>query len=169
VEGIIPLKYVSQKAVHVLTQGAITLMFMSPHFYSLKLQYSVLQQLHLYSVKNCQVTATLWAPWTYVRDIPAGVLRHMDKGKLYYQSESVLFLCSCMYGLIIQSKHITHPQNLGPYSIWLLLVISHTYSTTWGQSAEQATLTFKRRIKSRLPFAGIIKSSPHSPRFQDKG
>ena len=31
------------------------------------------------------------------------------------------------------------------------------------------SLTFKRRIKSRLPFAGIIRSSPYSPRFQDKG
>ena len=30
-------------------------------------------------------------------------------------------------------------------------------------------LTFKRRIKSRLPFAGIIRSSPYSPRFQYKG
>jgi len=30
-------------------------------------------------------------------------------------------------------------------------------------------LTFKRLIKSRLPFAGIISSSPYSPRFQDKG
>ena len=28
-------------------------------------------------------------------------------------------------------------------------------------------LTFKRRIKSHLPFAGIIRSSPYSPRFQD--
>ena len=30
-------------------------------------------------------------------------------------------------------------------------------------------LTFKRRIKSHLPFAGIIRSSTYSPRFQDKG
>ena len=30
-------------------------------------------------------------------------------------------------------------------------------------------LTFKRRIKSHLPFSGIIRSSPYSPRFQDKG
>jgi len=30
-------------------------------------------------------------------------------------------------------------------------------------------LTFKRRIISRMPFAGIIKSSPYSTRFQDKG
>ena len=30
-------------------------------------------------------------------------------------------------------------------------------------------LTFKRRIKFRLPFADIIRSSPYSPDFQDKG
>ena len=30
-------------------------------------------------------------------------------------------------------------------------------------------LIFKRRIKSRLPFAGIIRRLPYSPRFQDKG
>ena len=30
-------------------------------------------------------------------------------------------------------------------------------------------LTFKRRIKSHLPFAGIIRSAPYSPRFQDNG
>jgi len=32
----------------------------------------------------------------------------------------------------------------------------------------QPSLTFERRVKSRLPFAGII-SSPYSTRFQDKG
>ena len=30
-------------------------------------------------------------------------------------------------------------------------------------------LTFKRQIKSHLPFAGIITSSPYSTGFQDKG
>jgi hypothetical protein len=30
-------------------------------------------------------------------------------------------------------------------------------------------LTFKRRIKSHLPFAGIIRSSAYSPHFQDNG
>ena len=34
---------------------------------------------------------------------------------------------------------------------------------------DERRLNFKRRIKSRLPFAGIIRSSPYSPRFQDKG
>ena len=32
-----------------------------------------------------------------------------------------------------------------------------------------ALLTFKRRIKTHLLFAGIIRSSPYSPRFQDNG
>ena len=36
-------------------------------------------------------------------------------------------------------------------------------------SQAENLLTFKRRIKSRLPFAGIIMSSPYSTRFQDKG
>lgn len=128
-----------KRQVHVLTQEAITLLFMSPHFYSLKLQYSVLQQLHSYSVKNCQITATLWAPWAYVKDIPAGVLRHMDESKLNYQSESVLLsLLMCVWPHpIIYAYH----ENQGPYSIWLLLVISHTHSAAWRQSAEWATLT----------------------------
>ena len=30
------------------------------------------------------------------------------------------------------------------------------------------TLTFRRRIKSRLPFAGIVRRLPYSTRFQDK-
>jgi hypothetical protein len=30
------------------------------------------------------------------------------------------------------------------------------------------SLALKRRIKSQLPFAGIIRSSPYSPRWQDK-
>jgi hypothetical protein len=33
----------------------------------------------------------------------------------------------------------------------------------------QYELTFKHRIKFHLPFAGIIRSPPCSPRFQDKG
>ena len=32
-----------------------------------------------------------------------------------------------------------------------------------------AVLTFKRQIKSHLPFEGIIRSSPYSTCFQDKG
>ena len=35
--------------------------------------------------------------------------------------------------------------------------------------AAEYTLTFKRRIKSHLPFTGIIRSSPYYSRFQDNG
>ena len=42
------------------------------------------------------------------------------------------------------------------------------YNTVRVPEAVQS-LTFKRRIKSHLPFAGIIRSSPYSTRFQDKG
>ena len=38
--------------------------------------------------------------------------------------------------------------------------------TVCGQNA--GLLTFKRRIKSHRPFAGIIRSSPYSTSFQDK-
>ena len=34
---------------------------------------------------------------------------------------------------------------------------------------DEEYLTFRRRIKSRLPFAGIIRRLPYSTRFQDKG
>ena len=36
-------------------------------------------------------------------------------------------------------------------------------------SCEGHLLTFRRRIKSRLPFVGFIRRLPYSPRFQDKG
>jgi len=35
--------------------------------------------------------------------------------------------------------------------------------------AHRTALTFRRRIKSRLPFAGIIRRLSYSTRFQDKG
>ena len=34
---------------------------------------------------------------------------------------------------------------------------------------KMAYLTFRRRIKSQLPFAGIFRRLPYSTRFQDKG
>ena len=33
----------------------------------------------------------------------------------------------------------------------------------------RSLINFRRRIKSRLPFAGIIRMLPYSTRFQDKG
>ena len=40
-------------------------------------------------------------------------------------------------------------------------VLKHDRSTS--------SLTFRHRIKSRLPFAGIIRRLTYSTRFQDKG
>ena len=59
-------------------------------------------------------------------------------------------------------------------------VMSNTLARRWRRNGtetrrrlsrqhEHLRLTFKRRIKSHLPFAGIIRSSPYSPRFQDNG
>ena len=63
-----------------------------------------------------------------------------------------------------------------------MLVISHTKtnekSGQYNQSYEDGIktkretwfmLTFRRRIKFRLPFAGIIRRLPYFTRFQDKG
>ena len=52
--------------------------------------------------------------------------------------------------------------------LWNLVTIRHSVSTVQERMVFER-LTFKRRIKSHLPFAGIIRSSPYSPRFQDKG
>ena len=54
----------------------------------------------------------------------------------------------------------------------LLCSIQHNKRTcqkSEGISCVSLDLTFRRRIKSRLPFAGIIMRLPYSTRFQDKG
>ena len=44
-----------------------------------------------------------------------------------------------------------------------------THQVAPGCRIDTRTLTFKRRIKSHLPFADIIRSSSYSTGFQDKG
>jgi hypothetical protein len=63
------------------------------------------------------------------------------------------------HGPLLSSPMIMqmHVEREDPVSV--LSVQAHTVSL----------LTLKRRIKSHLPFAGIIRISPYSPRFQDKG
>ena len=70
---------------------------------------------------------------------------------------SCVFACrgSMMYNL---GADIIMGMNVG------VKVITISY-----ELAGQNTLTFKRRIKSHLPFAGVIRNSPYSSRFQDKG
>ena len=50
-----------------------------------------------------------------------------------------------------------------------LYQIERFYFTPLNHYCLKITLTFRRRIKSRLPFAGIIRRLPYSTRFQDKG
>jgi len=53
--------------------------------------------------------------------------------------------------------------------LFLFLSLYVFFSGLYRREASTGILTFKRRIKSHLPFAGIISSSPYSTRFQDKG
>ena len=57
------------------------------------------------------------------------------------------------------------PQSTAILLQGLMAYEQHRHNTT----SYTVTLTFKRRIKSHLPFADIIRSSPYSPRFQDTG
>ena len=48
--------------------------------------------------------------------------------------------------------------------------VKHKYALIYDDwILHAAYLNFKRRIKSHLPFAGIIRSSPYSSRFQGNG
>ena len=60
-------------------------------------------------------------------------------------------LCTTFHSLMIPLKWIKRRDSY-----------SSSYTTS-------TLLTFRRRIKSRLPFAGIIRRLPYSTRFQDKG
>jgi len=65
------------------------------------------------------------------------------------------------------------PRNtVGPAYLPCNITIIFFYFNISFQNVYRApfsVLTFKRRIKSHLPLEGIVRSSPYSPRFQDKG
>ena len=67
--------------------------------------------------------------------------------------------CTIMLFQLLFHDEVLLPTRMNPYSFFGLWLIVCRYRF----------LTFKRRIKSHLPFAGIIRSSPYSPRFQDNG
>ena len=54
--------------------------------------------------------------------------------------------------------------NCAPVVISSKRVQCNDLHTSKNNRFENPTLTFKRRIKSHLPFSGIIRSSPYSPR-----
>ena len=60
------------------------------------------------------------------------------------------------------------PENLAPKGFDLrtshLVATRYTCRMTSGITLKNPVLTFKRRVKYHLPSAGIIRSSPYSPR-----
>ena len=63
-----------------------------------------------------------------------------------------------------RTMHAEKPNTYNLSSMSKLALPSHKNMT-----ALQYVLTFRRRIKSHLSFAGIIRRLPYSTRFQDKG
>jgi hypothetical protein len=70
-----------------------------------------------------------------------------------------------LFCVIITVYHLlsTHPAML---LTWHTHPSAHTCGTLAGGSHE---LTFRRQIKSHLPFSGIIRRLSYSTHFQDKG
>ena len=92
--------------------------------------------------------------------------------------EVQLTLADCEKNLNLFSIHfhkICSQQKIrcwsSQYHLSLWLAIDHTVHphTVVNKLRFLVALTFRRRIKSRLPFAGIIRRLPYSTRFQDKG
>ena len=73
------------------------------------------------------------------------------------------FQISCvLMEIIVKFRHVTEKATLSSMNHRLIPFLNQRYRIT-------DVLTFRRRIKSRLPFAGIIRRLPYSTRFQDKG
>jgi hypothetical protein len=74
----------------------------------------------------------------------------------------------CQVALILEIALIKyhHQQHLDRQEFTSAIFLNADVKRMEG---ETPPLTFKRRIKSHLPFAGIIRSSPYSTRFQDNG
>ena len=70
--------------------------------------------------------------------------------------------CDIVVDKVILGKALLPVLRFSPVGI--ISPLPHTH-----RPHHRLYLTFKRRIKSHLPFAGIIRSSPYSPSFRDKG
>jgi len=65
------------------------------------------------------------------------------------------------------TKNISHTQTVQP--TWYTVIMPYQTHNSDFSLMENRQLTLRRRIKSHLLFAGIIRSSPFSPRWQGKG
>ena len=81
---------------------------------------------------------------------------------------TVFFICSFVRSFIHSFTHSFTSSFF--FLFWTFVMSRHAaWGTVKSEHIPIYLLTFKRRIKSHLPFAGIIRSSPYSPRFQDNG
>jgi len=70
-------------------------------------------------------------------------------------------VCVCVFGYLLSFEFDRYSCSLGASEI---LGFSRREC-----EAPPILLTFRRRIKSHLPFAGIIRRLSYSTRFHDKG
>ena len=89
------------------------------------------------------------------------------KKKKINTQKAILLACKVTHGLPFGVSKNCLLCNCIVYVWCFTLRGPITISTT--EADGHISLTFKHRIKSHLPFAGIIRSSPYSPRFQDRG
>ena len=91
---------------------------------------------------------------------------------LYTSRPTYLFLLVLLYYFIFMKKGL-HTDGFCLYAMFRLASNLSPFVRNPMISKKDTyvnyILTFKRRIKSHLSFAGIIRSSPYSPRFQDNG
>ena len=92
---------------------------------------------------------------------------------------TMLFDCSCYMKCPLAALRMTHngiPEKLVvghvDKNLPFVTFLSHINRVHHFKSCflrAHFNLNFRCRIKSRLPFPGIIRNSPYSTRFQDKG
>ena len=74
-------------------------------------------------------------------------------------------------GAVESARDLSDQKSSRYTNVGCVLEVLHVVTLCWVEAIllRVACLTFRRLIKSRLPFAGIIRRLPYSTRFQDKG
>ena len=90
----------------------------------------------------------------------------VSKGKrtCYQENRKLMTNKLCIYE--VQKTYKYHKCMI---AAWAIIEVFAVRVPATSHFSSEAQLTFKRRIKSHLPFAGIIRGSPYSPSFRHKG
>jgi len=94
--------------------------------------------------------------WALLSDVNWWKSAEFKDGRSYFSFRVTFYLGSEMFVTYIYLGYSVFLLTMNLKFPYILLVLLRT-------------LTFRRRIKSNLPFAGIIRRLPYSTRFQDKG